>query len=157
MEVLERVKQECPEIEVIMVTAFSSVETAVEAMRKGAREYIAKPLSIPLLVEKVANLRELLISRHEINDYRYALSVIEEDVSRSVQSAERRLNDLSDRMEQIKHLFDEPLAAEEKLRRISAHIDEFNPKGPKGPKGPKALMSPEGPISAHVEVPSKAS
>ena len=43
MEFMERVKLRMPDIPIIMMTAFGSVEKAVEAMRKGAFDYILKP------------------------------------------------------------------------------------------------------------------
>ncbi|MGC8493428.1 MAG: sigma-54-dependent transcriptional regulator [Syntrophobacteraceae bacterium] len=43
MEFMEHVKLRLPDIPVIMMTAFGSVEKAVEAMRKGAFDYILKP------------------------------------------------------------------------------------------------------------------
>ena len=43
MEFMERIKLRLPDIPVIMMTAFGSVERAVEAMRKGAFDYILKP------------------------------------------------------------------------------------------------------------------
>ena len=46
MEVLPLIKRECPSTKVIMVTAFSTIDNAVEAMRKGADDYIAKPFKI---------------------------------------------------------------------------------------------------------------
>ncbi len=44
---LERVKQDDPETAVILLTAFGTVEGAVEAMRKGATHYLLKPLANP--------------------------------------------------------------------------------------------------------------
>jgi DNA-binding response OmpR family regulator len=46
MEVLPLIKRESPSTQVIMVTAFSTVDNAVEAMRKGADDYITKPFKI---------------------------------------------------------------------------------------------------------------
>ena len=43
MEFMERVGLRQPDLPVIMMTAFGSVEKAVEAMRKGAFDYILKP------------------------------------------------------------------------------------------------------------------
>lgn len=43
MEFLERIRLQEPDLPVIMMTAFGSVEKAVEAMRKGAFDYILKP------------------------------------------------------------------------------------------------------------------
>ncbi len=46
MEVLRRARQLNPEIMVIMITAFASTETAVEAMKLGAYDYITKPFQV---------------------------------------------------------------------------------------------------------------
>lgn len=43
MELLTIIKKLRPETRVIMITAFATIEGAVEAMRKGASDYIAKP------------------------------------------------------------------------------------------------------------------
>lgn len=46
MDVLPMIKLENPATQVIMVTAFSTIDNAVEAMRKGADDYITKPFKI---------------------------------------------------------------------------------------------------------------
>jgi DNA-binding NtrC family response regulator len=43
IETMEALKTRDPELPVIMITAFASVESAVEAMKRGAHEYITKP------------------------------------------------------------------------------------------------------------------
>jgi DNA-binding NtrC family response regulator len=43
LELLEAIKQEFPDLTVVMMTAFGGVETAVEAMRNGAYDFITKP------------------------------------------------------------------------------------------------------------------
>jgi DNA-binding NtrC family response regulator len=43
MDVLRRAKQRIPTMAVIMITAFGTIETAVEAMRLGAFYYLTKP------------------------------------------------------------------------------------------------------------------
>src|SRR5262245_31788403 len=43
LEVLARLKELHPEIEVILLTAHGSIETAIQAMRKGAYDYLTKP------------------------------------------------------------------------------------------------------------------
>ncbi len=43
LEVLEELRKFDPELVVLMITAFASVETAITAMKKGAFDYIAKP------------------------------------------------------------------------------------------------------------------
>jgi two-component system response regulator PilR (NtrC family) len=43
LEVLEELKKVDPDLVVLMITAFASVETAITAMKKGAFDYVAKP------------------------------------------------------------------------------------------------------------------
>jgi two-component system, NtrC family, response regulator AtoC len=47
LEVLEAVRRDDPDTAVILLTAFGSIESAVEAMRKGAAHYLLKPLANP--------------------------------------------------------------------------------------------------------------
>jgi DNA-binding NtrC family response regulator len=58
MEVLNTIKKESPEIKVIMITAFASLDAAVEAFRKSADDFFAKPVKIADLkvcVKKLLN------------------------------------------------------------------------------------------------------
>ncbi len=52
LDVLKQIKEEVPEVCVIMLTAFGDIETAVTAMKKGAFDFVSKPV----------NLEELLIT-----------------------------------------------------------------------------------------------
>ncbi len=63
MDVLEAVRNSRPDTAVIMITAFATVDSAVEAMKKGAEDYIAKPFhldEIRLVVRKVLEKKKLL-------------------------------------------------------------------------------------------------
>lgn len=53
IEVLKTIKILQPEVPVIMITAYSTVSSAVEAMKNGAFDYIAKPFSPDLIIDKV--------------------------------------------------------------------------------------------------------
>ncbi len=46
MDVLREAKRINPRIHVVMITAFATVESAVEAMKKGASDYISKPFKL---------------------------------------------------------------------------------------------------------------
>src|SRR5881628_752429 len=61
VDVLRAAKRIDPDILGIMITAFASTETAVEAMRLGACDYLSKPFEVDLLKMKV---REKIESRH---------------------------------------------------------------------------------------------
>src|SRR5262249_34463370 len=46
LELLERLKAHQPDLEVLLLTAFGSVETAVQAMKRGAYDYLPKPFPL---------------------------------------------------------------------------------------------------------------
>jgi len=55
MELLKMLKEQYPEIQVLMMTAFSTIEDAVEAMRLGAADFVPKPFTpdhLAIVVEK---------------------------------------------------------------------------------------------------------
>ena len=56
MEVLERIVEFDPSIDVILMTAHYSTESAVEAIKKGATDYLNKPVAIATLRERVGKL-----------------------------------------------------------------------------------------------------
>ncbi|GAX60053.1 response regulator [Candidatus Scalindua japonica] len=63
LKVLERVKKTSKETTVVIMTAYGSIESAVEAMQKGAYDYIIKPFSldnIELLLKRVQERQKLI-------------------------------------------------------------------------------------------------
>src|SRR5215475_9813966 len=54
LEVLRRMKERAPAARVIMVTAFASIELAVEAMKLGATDFVRKPMTPDILRNTVA-------------------------------------------------------------------------------------------------------
>ena len=63
LELLRKVRAEQPEVEVIVLTAHGTIDTAVEAMKEGAFEYLQKPVGSPtelrLVVARAAERRAL--------------------------------------------------------------------------------------------------
>jgi DNA-binding NtrC family response regulator len=53
MEILEKIMEESPGTEVVLITGHYSTESAVEAIRKGASDYLTKPVSLAALRERV--------------------------------------------------------------------------------------------------------
>ena len=68
IEVLEAVKGINPEIDVIMMTAFGTIETAVGAMKSGAADYITKPIDLEDLLIHLRRIseRRTLIRENEV-------------------------------------------------------------------------------------------
>ncbi len=67
LEVLDRVMEYDPSTDVILMTAHYSSETAVEAIKKGASDYLNKPVSIAALRERVNTLLESARRRQRAN------------------------------------------------------------------------------------------
>lgn len=53
LDILGKIKEEYKDIEVIMLTGHGSVAAGMEAMEKGAFEYIMKPVDLKELLEKI--------------------------------------------------------------------------------------------------------
>ncbi len=53
MSLLEKIKEKGMETDVIVVTGFGSIDSAVEAMKKGAYDYITKPFNLDELLLRV--------------------------------------------------------------------------------------------------------
>ncbi|MEW6739513.1 MAG: sigma-54 dependent transcriptional regulator [Nitrospirota bacterium] len=75
LEVLKRIKESHPKVQVIMMTAFSTTEKAIEAIRLGAYDYLAKPFdNDELLIRakdaiKTRELMEEVVTFDEVKDY----------------------------------------------------------------------------------------
>jgi len=62
MDLIPRLITSTPWLKIIVITAYSSIETAVEAMRRGAADYIPKPFTpaqVKMAVNKVSEVRSL--------------------------------------------------------------------------------------------------
>ncbi len=75
LEVLKRVKADDPDVAVVMITAYGSIATAIEAIKTGAYDYLLKPFDpneLGLLIEKIvdhqAQARENLFLKEQFKD-----------------------------------------------------------------------------------------
>ena len=70
LELLARIRVNWPEVAVIIMTAFSSISSAVEAMKLGAEDYIGKPFQLDELAITVEKALERLSLRREVKELR---------------------------------------------------------------------------------------
>ncbi|MDD3528527.1 MAG: sigma-54 dependent transcriptional regulator [Gallionellaceae bacterium] len=77
MQVLRRCKAEYPDIEVIMITGFATLESAVEAMKEGAFHYVAKPFRLDEVRKTVADALEKIGLKRENHALREQLSAFQ--------------------------------------------------------------------------------
>lgn len=75
LEVLRRIKENDPDTAVVMITAYGSISSAIEAMKNGAYDYLLKPFDpneLGVIIEKIikhqAQARENLFLREEVKD-----------------------------------------------------------------------------------------
>ena len=71
IELLRRAKATSPDLEVMMMTGYATVETAIEAMKLGARDYLAKPFArdeLLLRIERVLNERDLSMENRSLRE-----------------------------------------------------------------------------------------
>lgn len=75
LEVLKKVKENDPDLSVVMITAYGSIPSAIEAMKNGAHEYLLKPFDpdeLMILIEKIrkhqAETRETQFLREQYKE-----------------------------------------------------------------------------------------
>jgi signal transduction histidine kinase len=69
IEVLSRIKERHPAIEVIVATAFAEMELAVKALQLDASDFITKPISTEALLVAVERAKLRYTSRKKLQDY----------------------------------------------------------------------------------------
>lgn len=74
IELLKQVKSQFPSTAVIVLTAFGTVETAVEAMKSGAFDYLTKPVDAEELMLTVERALETARLREEVSSLRINVS-----------------------------------------------------------------------------------
>lgn len=95
LELLSRIRQHDSKIFVVVVTAYATIATAVEAMRRGAFNYIMKPIDLEHLkahLETAFRAQDLLIENIQLRERIEHLSAPQELIGRSL--AMRRVCDL---------------------------------------------------------------
>jgi two-component system response regulator AtoC len=74
LTLLDRIALENPSPPVILITAFGEVDTAVDAMKKGAQDFLQKPLDLDRLLQAVEKAREVVALRRELDMLRRSTS-----------------------------------------------------------------------------------
>ncbi len=87
LELLHKLKSITPETEGIIVTGYASLETALEALRRGAFDYVLKPLKmeevLPAIREALERQRQLVEERQQLQqereakDFYHTLSIVD--------------------------------------------------------------------------------
>ncbi len=70
LDILSHIRERDHDVVVIMMTAFSTIESAVDAMKMGAYDYITKPFDMDQLLRNVNKALETTKLRREVRQYR---------------------------------------------------------------------------------------
>jgi DNA-binding NtrC family response regulator len=88
MQILRRCRELYPDIEVIMITGYATIQSAIEAMKKGAYDYVAKPFKLDEVrkvvreaLEKVRLKKENAQLREQIEKYQGKVKIITQDAN----------------------------------------------------------------------------
>jgi two-component system, NtrC family, response regulator AtoC len=83
IELLKNIKNDYPDVPIIMITAYSEISIAVEAMREGAEDFIVKPFDVGhmlVIVERAMQRAKLLkkvnILQEELDEQRSKIGII---------------------------------------------------------------------------------
>ncbi|MFW6304112.1 MAG: sigma-54-dependent transcriptional regulator, partial [Candidatus Sumerlaeota bacterium] len=101
LDVLEHLRKVEPDVSVIMMTAYASAETAVEAMKKGAYDYLIKPFStdeLKILVKRCCETQNLQAENQRLReqlDERFSMENIVA-VSKQMQTVLKRARKVAD-------------------------------------------------------------
>jgi DNA-binding NtrC family response regulator len=71
IELLQRVRETCKNVVVIIITAFATVDTAVKALKEGAYDYITKPIDpdyLDHMVDKALTQQQLALENQKLKD-----------------------------------------------------------------------------------------
>ena len=86
LQILKRCRELYPDTEVVMITGYATLESAVEAMKKGAFHYVAKPFKLDLVrnvvkeaIEKVKLKKENRLLRDQIENFQGKVKIITQD------------------------------------------------------------------------------
>jgi two-component system, OmpR family, response regulator len=124
IEVTEIAKRINSSIEVILITAHSSVDTAVEAMKKGASDYLEKPINFDelfLRLDKIANVQTIYRSAQELQ---HAMDVTEHAASETIQLIEMKAAELQGLLDEIETILRDEHSSEES--RISHALNKIS-------------------------------
>lgn len=92
IEVLQAAKELNADTEVVLITAHSSIDSAVEAMKKGAIDYLEKPINFDelfLRLDKIADVKTILRNAQDIQQ---AKDVTDHAASETIQNMELQLD-----------------------------------------------------------------
>src|SRR4030042_1445108 len=70
-DLLKKIKTEYEHIEIIFITAYGNENIAINAIKNGAFDYVAKPFDNDELLNRINNLKEKIINRNKVDEVQF--------------------------------------------------------------------------------------
>ena len=114
-ELLDKITSEFPDISVIIVTAINEIEKAVECMKKGASDYLVKPVEKSRFVSSIKKMMKLNVLRDEVSSLKQQVVLLRQHL-------------LSDRLER-EDIFSSIYTNSKKMRAIFHYVESIARSG----------------------------
>jgi two-component system sensor histidine kinase/response regulator len=121
VELLGRVRDKYPDVSVIMMTGYATVENAVEAVKLGAYDFLKKPYDIEEIKVSINRLLEKRRLEEERKQAEEALRTTLDELERKV---EERTAELSKANLLLKQEIKERKQAEEEIRKLNEELEQ---------------------------------
>ncbi len=82
MELVKDISNESPDAQIIIMTGYPSLESAIEALRNGAQDYIVKPFKVPEIQAAVGRALNNQRLQAEVRELRRRVRDLEQEVHR---------------------------------------------------------------------------
>ncbi|BBO72416.1 hypothetical protein DSCA_63460 [Desulfosarcina alkanivorans] len=123
--VLEEAKRINIKTEVVLITAHASVDNAIEAMKKGAVDYLQKPINFDELFLRLDKIRNLKMIIKNASDLREAMDVTEKTSAETIQDLEIMVAELNGQLTAARDILrDQSRDAEARIRLALDHLVE---------------------------------
>lgn len=116
--ILKKVKDVSPNSEVLLITGAGTIESAVDAMRKGAWDYIQKPVNHKALISKLEQLEKYFNTLSEAEENKLEKDNLESTASHTLVELEFKMVECHEKLIKIREAIDSVYDAETKIREI---------------------------------------
>jgi DNA-binding NtrC family response regulator len=134
LEILRAARKRNQETQVVIMTGYASLETAIESMREGAFDYITKPfklVELEIVINKVAERKRLIEENHRLVERVQSLYSRLDLLKDNRTKLDRFITETSDKLEENSKKIDECL---DQLTRLSLYFQRY--------EQPKPLLPP---------------
>ncbi len=124
--VLDAVKRRYENTHVILLTAHASVDTAVEAMKKGAADYLQKPINFDELMIRLERINSLKVLEKNAGDLREAMDITEKNAGQTIQDLEMTVSGLKNKLLRIRDILsEENKSSDERIKDTLGMLVDF--------------------------------